>query len=238
MRLGNFVEIALNVPDLARSLPFYERMGFDKLDQAWEPWPWVILSDGAVTLQLNQGTPGLPVLAYIAGDMEQRITALEASGVRVERTLGGRGEPRAVFRAPAGLEVALVDYPARRIPRGEGGSYCKLGSFGELAWPVEEVEEAVRFWQGLGFEKRRGHRLPYPWAILSDGLMTLGLYATRDVEKPALVYYANNPAERLEMLATEGFEPQGEIPSPISGVGRYIFEPPDGQIWLMLDYRD
>jgi len=237
MKLGKFVEISVGVPDLAASLLFYERIGFDRLDQGWEPWPWAVLTDGSITLQLNQGTPSPPVLGYIAGDMVERIRALEAAGLKIQQTRGGLGELRGVFRAPSGLEVALIEYPARRIPRFSG-TFCKCGRFGELAWAVDDLEESLTFWQNLEFVKQRGNRLPYPWAVLSDGLISLGFYQTDDLPKPALVYYASNPAERLELLAIEGFEPVGEIPSPASGVGRSIFEPPDGCLWLMLDYED
>ncbi len=39
MKLGKFVEISVAVPDLAKSLFFFERLGFEKADQNWEPWP-------------------------------------------------------------------------------------------------------------------------------------------------------------------------------------------------------
>ena len=44
MKLGKFVEISAGVIDVGQVLPFFERLGFEKLDQNWEPWPWAVLS--------------------------------------------------------------------------------------------------------------------------------------------------------------------------------------------------
>ncbi len=239
MKLGNFVEISVAVPDLAKSLPFFERLGFEKADQNWEPWPWAILTDGLITLSLSQTMPGVPVLSYLAGDMEERIARLEAAGMELSRIREPQApEILAALATPSGIGVSLLEYPARHIPRPSGRSICKCGHFGELALPVDDLETATAFWTKVGFQRRRGAELPYPWAVVTDGLMTLGLHQTRDFDRPALVYYSINTPERIEQLGLDGFEFEREVPSVGSGTGRTLLEPPDGQLLVMLEYRE
>ena len=239
MQLGTFVEISVAVPELAESLFFYERLGFEKADQNWEPWPWAILTDGRITLSLSQTTPGLPLLSYLAGDMTERISNLEAAGLPVTRIRESQSpEVLAALTAPCGVGVSLLNYSTRRIPKPAGRSTCKCGDFGELALAVEDLDRSVGFWGRLGFRRRRGAELPYPWAVLTDDLITIGLYQTRDFDRPALIYYSVNPPERIEQLGYDGFEFDREIPSVGHATGRTMLAPPDGQLLFMLEYHE
>ncbi len=40
MKLGDRVQITIGVSDLAASLTFYEILGFQKLNQDTQPYPW------------------------------------------------------------------------------------------------------------------------------------------------------------------------------------------------------
>jgi catechol 2,3-dioxygenase-like lactoylglutathione lyase family enzyme len=239
MKLGKFVEISVGVPDLAKSLPFYERLGFERVDLQWEPWPWSVLTDGLITVSLSQSTPGGPILNYFSGDMRERVGQLEARGVRLTR-IEERQTPDVVaaLTAPEGIGVSLVEYSARRIPKPRGYSVSKCGVFGELAFAVADLSAVLPFWNSVGFERKRGSNLPYPWAVIGDDLITLGFYQTTDFNRAALVYYSDNTPERIEQLTYDGFEPSGEIPSPDYGTGRTVLEPPDGQVLFFLEYRD
>ncbi len=239
MKLGKFVELSVAVPDLAKSVPFYERLGFEKLEQSWEPWPWAVLTDGVITLNLSQATPGTIVLNYIASDMPERVALVESLGVPISRVQDGQiPEMIAGMTTPTGLGVSFLAYPARRIPRPSGTSVCKAGRFGELACPVGDLQDSLTLWTKLGFQSLRGSNLPYPWAVISDDLITIGLHETRNIEKPALVYYSDNTPERVEQLEFEGFEFGGEIPSPDYGTGLSVLEPPDRQLLVLLGFRD
>ena len=239
MKLGKFVELSVAVPDLAKSVPFYERLGFEKVEQNWEPWPWSVLTDGVITLNLSQATPGGLVLNYIASDMPERVAHVESTGAPIARVQDSRiPEMIAAMATSSGLGVSFLAYPARRIPRPSGVSVCKAGTFGELACPVQDLDDSVTLWTKLGFRRLRGSSLPYPWAILTDDLITVGFHETRDFEKPALIYYSDNTPERVEQLEFEGFGFAGEIPSPDYGTGLSILEPPDGQILILLGFRD
>lgn len=236
MTLGKFVEISLGVNDLAESQLFFERLGFQKLDQNWDPWPWTVLTDGLVTLNLSEyGGASEPVLNYLASDMTERIERISKLGVDVvpihERNLP---EVEGVLETPEGIGVSLVNYAARRIPAPLGRSSSKCGEFGELAFPVRDLEASVEFWRKIGFEELSRARLPYPWAVLSDRLTTLGLHQSEDLDRPAFIYYAEDIQERIEQLEMEGFRFSEELPSPDVRSGRYACDTPDSQIRLII----
>ncbi len=239
MKLGKFVEISVGVIDVGQSLAFFERLGFEKLDQNWEPWPWAILSDGTITLNLSQQSgPSCPVLNYFSSDMKQRVKELKSAGIDVV-PVHDREIPEVVggLETPGGIEISLVEYSARRIPKPTGRPFSKCGSFGELAFPIKDLETSVASLEKVGFKKLRGDSLPYPWAAISDGLISLGLYQSEDLKLPALVYHSENLDERLDALRQEGFEVLQEMPNPAVGIGRFALAPPSAHLLLILEYR-
>jgi hypothetical protein len=239
MKLGKFVEISAGVIDVGQVLPFFERLGFEKLDQNWEPWPWAVLSDGTITLNLSQQAgPSYPVLNYFSSDMQQRVEELRSAGIDVV-SVHDREVPAVVggFETPDGIEFSLVEYSARRIPKPKGPPSAKCGEFREVAFPVEDLERSVTLLQKVGFEKKRGEELPYPWAAVSDGLVSLGLYQSQDLKMPALVYHSEDLDERLESLRQEGFEVFPEVANPAIGTGRFALSPPSCQLLLIMEYR-
>ncbi len=239
MKLGKFVEISVGVIDVGQTLPFFERLGFEKLDQNWEPWPWAILSDGTITLNLSQQSgPSYPVLNYFSSDMKQRVEELKSAGIDVV-AVHDREVPEVVggLEIPGGIDVSLVEYSARRIPQPTGRPFSKCGSFGELAFPVEDLGPTLACLEKVGFRKLRGDKLPYPRAAVSDGLVNLGLYQSDGLKMPALVYHSDNLSERLDSLGQEGFEALQEMPDLAFGVGRFALAPPSAHLLLIMEYR-
>lgn len=239
MKLGDFVEVSVSVTDLAESLPFYERLGFEKRVQRLEPWPWAVVSDGSITLSLSQNSvPSEPFLNYFAADMSVRFEALKALGV-TPVPVRNRQLPDVIgaFESPTGIGITLVEYDSRVLPRPSGGSIARCGCFSEVAFPVKELEASLWFWKRLGYKRLKGSRLPYPWAIISDGLISLSLHQTPDMRRAALVYHSHDRDERISDLEADGFIFAGELPSPDVGMGRSCIETPDGQLLILLEYQ-
>ena len=45
---------------------------------------------------------------------------------------------------------------------------------------------------------------PYPWAILTDGLMLIGLHQTKNFNYPAVTYFGLNTENRVKELTGKG----------------------------------
>ncbi len=69
-----------------------------------------------------------------------------------------------------------------------------------MSLKTEDVKAAVTYWKQLGFECiAEGHQ-PYPWAIVSDGLIRLGFHQTPKLTKPTITYFAPDMPDHLERL--------------------------------------
>jgi len=90
-RCGPFGELAVPVSDFPAAASFWQQVGFEQLYQSTDPYRWGILDDGNIViglhevLDMNGEERGRytflnPTLTYFAGDMAERIAALQAAG--------------------------------------------------------------------------------------------------------------------------------------------------------------
>jgi catechol 2,3-dioxygenase-like lactoylglutathione lyase family enzyme len=255
-KLGEFVEISLSVTDLATSLSFYERLGLKKVGGGDLPYPWAIVSDGSLHLGLHQSVFPSPTLSYFSvlrrdplrTGTSLRINILREFGITMGQAqqlgvrfgFGENGQAIAVdFNTPEGQRVFLADMLMHQesvtdrfsIPIRDFLSTCE--TFGELSLKTEDVEAAAAYWEQLGFQRLAGNNTPYPWALLSDGLIRLGLYQAVRFTRPAISYFRSNMQERLEQLEQQGLQ---FVSTRKDAQGRSIgalIHSPDGQPILL-----
>ncbi len=98
--LGKFGEFALPVANRDAAIAFWQKLGFEPLLVADEPYPWAIFSDGLIVIGLHQtGDFDQPHITYFTADMAERIAKLEADGLAV-RFLSEQDKSNAAFTAP------------------------------------------------------------------------------------------------------------------------------------------
>lgn len=68
----------------------------------------------------------------------------------------------------------------------------KLGRYLELSLSVVDLANSLSFYERLGLKKVDGNEYPYPWAIVSDGTLHLGLHQQTFVS-PTLNYFSTFP---------------------------------------------
>jgi len=79
---GMFGELAQPVTDLARSIEFWENIGFTPISKFTSPYPWAILSDGLAIVGLHQSTHfDSPTITFFAADMKAKIENLMKRGL-------------------------------------------------------------------------------------------------------------------------------------------------------------
>jgi len=192
MKSGDYVEIRTTVGDVAEALAFYGKLGFRQVSED-------VVSDGSINIHLLVGDEPSPTLAYAGSD----IAAIADLGITAQTS----GDT-ASFIAPGGLHIRLDAQPGSVLmPDGTSLSrtpISRLGKFGEFALPVEDRDEAIAFWQKLGFEQFLVADQPYPWAIFSDGLIVIGLHQTSDFDQPHITYFTADMAERIAQLQADG----------------------------------
>jgi hypothetical protein len=127
----------------------------------------------------------------------------------------------------------LMHHDEADMPKPNGESHALLGIFGELSINTMSLNHSLAYWKKLDFIATHASKSPYPWAILSDGVMTIGLHQTDSFTSPALTYFSSNIGEQLKSLEQWNipFTPMSSLPGHHEGA---IIAAPDGQLLLLL----
>jgi catechol 2,3-dioxygenase-like lactoylglutathione lyase family enzyme len=185
MELGYF-ETSLDVADIAASLAFYEKLGFERVDGGVDIRN-VSLQKGNCRLGLYQGylDPKRTQLIFWQGDIEAIAAELTAQGVEFFRG-PNKDEHGAAFMLidPDGHPIYAINLsvfhfphpaharPADATPRTAKGTGPRLGWF-ILSLAVQDLERSIGFYRKLGFDifSRQDRS-----ATLRHGDCTIGLY--------------------------------------------------------------
>jgi len=240
MRLGDVAQITIGVPNLSESLDFYQRLGFQIFAQGQDPWPWAQLFDGRNRVLLNQDGHQYVGLNYFSTAVRERIEELESMGVQFLAKTELAGQiAQAVFQDFDGCMVGLINQDAPQMPNSPDPPLIRCGEFGEFSVPVREFNQSAAFWGQLGFEKLHESQEPYPWGILSDGLLVLGLHQTTSYshgngsrvtfDTPTLTYFARDMGDRIAELRAEGFGFSVELSDEEGKVITAVLKTPGGE---------
>ncbi len=220
VNLGDYVEILTSVSNLAATEEFYETLGFQKIGD-------FVFTDGGINIHLSSDNFPSPTLHYAGSDIESvKLLAIPLD------TTGAFTDPNRLrvqlSAQPSGVSMPQGD-PFRRSP------ISRCGTFGEFAIPCVDAKAAVAFWQRLGFKQLHLTDEPYPWAIMSDGLIILGLHQTTSFTTPTITYFAGNMADRIEQLQRDGIA-MTPLEPPIDGRAvNAVFGSPDGQKFFLFE---
>jgi len=236
LRLGTHCELRLPVRHLDRSIRFYRKLGFATLaPKSSGDHPRIHLSDGRLHLVLHQGRFPSPTLRYHSPRiLDPRNPLRRMRHLRLKEAKHGDATAFE-FRARDGPRVLLsASRPVVR-PRPLGTSRAIPGKFGELSFAVRSMRASRAYWRRLGFTQVEGHdREPYPWAVVSDGMMLLGLHQTSlgKKDEATLTYFAKDIPRRVARLRRAGVK-VAAIPKRSRKPKGGTFRSPDGQRFFM-----
>ena len=247
MSLGQSTQITIGVKNLDESFAFYKKLGFRMVDGSTKPNPWIQITDDSILILLNQDEVGGYIsLTYFSDNAESRVDELVRKGVNfVYRSKPGSPSFQGIFKSPDNLGVNLVQFNAtkmfkpkgttlRDIPKNEiknPDKYPnpKCGVFGEFAHPVRVLIKSVDFWTQMGYKALSINEKPYPWAIVSDGLNTLGLHQSKDFTFPAITYFAPDMEARIARLKEAGVKNIISFQPGATTIKNGIIKTPEGQ---------
>ncbi|MCX6147606.1 MAG: hypothetical protein NTW25_10220 [Candidatus Kapabacteria bacterium] len=219
-KLGDVTAITITSADLEKSLNFYKQLGFLELYRADFPFPWIQISDGALLIMLRQDENPYIALTYYVKELENVVSELKQVGIEakhlptpnpmIQRYLILTDEGHNItlvtfvegFSQPLGptmLNMQAQDYsnPDKYVNKS-------CGMFGEFAFPIDNLENSIAFWEKLGFRSLSKRVSPYPWAILSDGLSIVGLHQTKSFVNPTITFFASDMKAKIEKLKNDG----------------------------------
>ena len=235
--LGASARIAVSCSDICAALPFYKKMGFSILATDGETDPsFARLYDGTVVLTLLDMPFSTPALAYFTADLQQTCAVLQQQLIDIYVDTNERGEIiEAHLVDPDGLTVWLHQEKGKAfLSAGTPNAVC--GMFGEFAMGVKDIDSSIAYWERLGFSVRHRSDLLYPFAMMTDGAMIIGLHNNREIKAPALTYFAKDMADRIERLKRDGVQFVVEFPPDAGGrIGNAVARSPDGQMFYLFE---
>ncbi len=219
-KLGEVASVYFTSSNPDSSVAFYQKLGFTLIASNEFPVSWRQLSDGSLLLMMRKDTIPYIGLTYYTTDLENRVARLENDGI----VFTGKPGPtdilkRYFIQSPDGFSVMMVNNLGNfkqptgltllNMPQGDFSNESKFpnrlcGAFGEYAHPVADLQKSITFWKKLGFEVKANMKEPYPHAILSDGLMIIGLHETKHFNYPAVTYFGINVEQRARQLKDKG----------------------------------
>jgi hypothetical protein len=221
-KLGEVACVYVTTTDPDSSMTVYEKLGFQKIASNTFPVPWVQASDGSLLIMMRKDANPYIGLTYYVTDIEKVAEQLEKDGI-VFTQKPKEGDPikRYYFKSPDGLNIMLAsNIGGFQQPHGitllnmkpedfqSADKYPnkQCGAFGEFCHPVSDLNKSIIFWKKLGFTVKSQMNTPYPYAILSDGLMLIGLHQTKNFTYPAITYFGLNTAKRIQQLKEQGLK--------------------------------
>jgi len=242
MRLGKMVQINIGIANLESSLAFYSTLGYQTLSISDEPYPWARITDGQNLILLNQDGNQYIGLVYFSKDAARRISTLEGRGIKFvqRRELDGQLK-MAVFVGPGGLVVGLNNGDPASLPRPSGQPLTRCGTFGEFAIAVSSFPGATEFWRKMGFSILFETDDPYPWGIVSDKRIVLGLHESEAYGNqiifttPALTYFAHDMATRIESLKQDGIQFEKEMANDDGVINNATLLGPDRELMFLFE---
>ncbi len=207
MKLGENLEIALSVNDLETSLAFYKQLGYSQFSDPFaEPHPWLVLSDGDIHLGLHQYEQPSPALVYFSNQFKQVVDYLRRRDIPLIDKMEMEGQLISVaFRDPNGQHIGVVDLMGAQIPVPPIEHSTHMGKFGEFSIPTRDLQVSLEFWRQFGFEASE-YSDPYPWGILRDGVITIGLHQSTepDFNESTITYFDPAMHKRVHDLQDRG----------------------------------
>lgn len=242
MNLGNAVQISIGGVKLDQSLSYYETLGFRVVNKGDRPFPWVQMSDGIALIMLNEDEVVYTGLTYFSMDLETRVAAFEKTGVKLALSENKQGFlTDVVIKAPGGLSISMVHTPIDNLHKPKGQAYGHCGDFHEVSVLVDDVQEAIDFYEKIGFETTFFNEDGHQWATLTDEMMELGIYSKEAIshyfKDPALTFFHTRMDHKIKYLKGQGITFVEEIPHKTGVTRDAITLSPEGQSFFLF-YAD
>lgn len=246
MDLGWF-ETSLDVRDIAKSVAFYQTLGFQHLegDVAVRT---VTLNRGDCRLTLFQGhlDPARTQLIFWQGDVEAIAREISAKGLVLQRGPNvSKDGASAMLFDPDGHPLFFINMPVHFIndpaharpappsrPRADNEDDLTLGRF-VLSLPVADIQRSLAFYDKLGFRRFDQGRDAHT-ATLYKRDCHIALYqGYLDPPEPQLIFWQGDVEAIGRDLIAKGLHFEREPFRDENGVGWMLFDPDRHPIYFV-----
>ena len=231
--LGRFLEISIPSSAVARSLAFYQSLGFTELSasDAFKT-QYAVVSDGRLCIGLHGQEFAKPTLTFVYPELARHARTLADIGINFTFQKLGEDQFNEVgFEDVDGNLISLQE--ARSFsPPEEDAHASVLGDWLELSLPVRDLPAAARFWAPLAPSILGYRESPIPHLRFAAAGAPMGLTLSDAVKDPSLSFIYRDrrqleqtlEARQIEVEPNPGFENAfGLIRAP-EGTVIFLFE--------------
>jgi hypothetical protein len=231
--LGRFLEISVPCAGVARSLAYYQALGFTEL-LASDTFrsEYAVVSDGRLCIGLHGQDFARPMLTFVYPNLARHALTLADIGIAFTFTKLAEDQFNEVgFEDVDGNLVSLQE--ARSFsPPEEDVQASALGDWLELSLPVRDLPAAARYWAPLAPSILTYRESPPPHLRFDAAGAPMGLTLSEAVAKPSLGFVCTDrgrlmailEARQIELEADPGFEGAfGRLMAP-EGTSIFLFD--------------
>lgn len=229
--LGRFLELALPAPDLLAAWHALHGLGFTEASTTdARPAGYAAFSDGRVAIGLHAAGTEVE-LVFVRPGLQAATGSLVAAGFAPgERKLGEDAAHELAFRLPGGPSVRLLE--ARTFSPPRVASPPATGWFVELMLPVAHAATTAAALESLGFVCLGDEPLPLPHLALTSDNVNLGLYETRALQRPGLLFQTRDFAALRSAADRAGLD-EVAVPAGVSAPMLCLRLPEGTPLWVL-----
>ena len=232
---GQFLELALATADIAASVRFYERLGYQQLP-CTDSWPhaYCALGDGQFVIGLHRRDAPAAAPCFVHAGLVRHGAALAAAGFTLlHAQLGEEQFHRLLLQAPDHGEVQLLE--ARTYsPAAIRADASVCGTLLAFSLPAADADAAAAFWERGGLVAFAEQELPWPHRPLTADGVNLALHRPALLPQPALVYTATDLTARIEALRGRDLTVAAWSAPGLPSVRGALLRAPEGNAILLL----
>lgn len=237
MKLGISAQFVIGSTVFSETKKFMDQLGFVKVDEGKSPSKenFALYTDGRANILVNESKEfDYSGIIYFTPNIEEVVERLENVGIPLTIQEDKNQIRSAFFMTKDKIPVNIVQADHDLQPDPFGTTKIDWGHFGEYAIKVGDLDESIEYWEKLGFETLfRDEK--WEFAILSDGLIVLGLHAHDMGVKSALTYFHPEMKTVVSQLKKKGFKFESETEYEIDGEKALdvAIKAPGGQVFFL-----
>jgi len=228
--LGRPTRIILSCKEMIQSMTWWSRLGFIpvaelpvKSDSA------ISLTDGQIIITLVAEVLPSPIIMFSCPSIKTLKDSLEKLDINTTFDVKGPGYGEIRLLSPNGVYL-MVRPSTDELPKPvKGDSNLICGRLTEFSIGTGFLKKEQTYWETLGFSVKRGGNSPYNYALMTDGMITIGLHENREIVSLAFTYFAADMPDRISRLEKSGIVVEEETPSSSNRKEHGRVVSPDGQ---------
>jgi predicted lactoylglutathione lyase len=234
--LGTPTRLVMSCKDIIKSMSWWTKLGFNPVPGiAMHPDSALSLTDGQVIITLVKESLPSPILMFSSSRIKDLRDTLAANNINTTFDLKGPSLGEIRLLSPNGVYIAVRPVTDEPVKPVSGDSNIICGRVTEFSIGTSTLKPEREYWEHLGFTIKRTATIPYPYALMTDGSIVVGLHENRDIPTLTITYFAEDMVDRIDRLRKSGVEITEELADPSGKLANGRVISPDGQIVFLFN---